>query len=112
MLVEAVDEAELIDDLGADEERAGNAHKPADGVIGRVALQDAPGQHKPGRFAAYLAAADAAVKDIAQVANGEDVLGDADVGQLVADHTLDENDLDLLQMVLDALALGRRQTFV
>ncbi len=58
-------------------------------TVAMLLLQRTPGEHQPRRLAADLAIPDAPVIDIAQVADLENVLGYADIGQLVADQSLD-----------------------
>ncbi len=73
----------------------------AQGKLIVVLLQDLPGQHQASGLAPDLASSDATPPDLSQISHGEPLFGDADETQLIADHSLDQHDDDLLQVMLN-----------
>jgi len=114
MVQQAVDLQKFIEHIRADEEGLGDQQPlglPAD-RLGLGAVQDLPGQHHAGGLAADLAPADAMAADVVQISHAEEAPGDADEGQLIADHGLDQHGANLLEVVAVGLPLGRRQRLI
>ena len=101
---------EKIHPVGANEVRFRHHQAAADFIVGNF-VEDARCQQHAGGFAADLAVADLALVDFVQVGHGKPLLGDLDVGELIADHAPDEQHFDLAQAVLQGLALGGRLLF-
>ena len=108
--LQIVEPVELVNHVRAHEAGIGNGHLvfKIRVVLVPTALQDLPGQIHTGCFAADLAAADPAFIDVLQVFDGENFFGNADEGELVADHALDQNNFDFFKVVADLLPLVAR----
>ncbi len=83
MMFQLIHQYELVDEISTNKVRIRNV----DITVGEhvfYRLQNAPGEVNPGRFATYLARADEAVVDSAQVIDRQHSFGDADKRQLIA----------------------------
>src|SRR5690606_28629539 len=112
-VVQTIHQSEFVDDFSPDEIGLGDTDIGVDLVaFVRILFQDSPGQYEAGRLPPYLAATNAPVIDVSEVADGENTLGNGDVRKLVADQPFDQDNLDFFQMVLSALELGFRKLLI
>ncbi len=104
---------DLVEHIRADVPRFRDAdflRREAAGL--RILLEQLPGQQHPGGLAADLAAPDAMIADVTQVGHGEDFPRQPGKLQVIADHGLDQHNLDLPQVMLHLEEFLPRQSLV
>jgi hypothetical protein len=99
---------EDVHQVRPEEERLGDLDACLQPIAGDLA-EDRSGQEHPGRLAADAAETDAMAVDLLQTADGQPLLGDVDVIQLIADDAPDESHLEFGQMMFERGAVFGRE---